>query len=425
MSFLYVAPNDTTSFQSLARIPSYWLETWKMWHKLHWHSRTPPWTARDLLRTPLWLSSHPQLQIRHQGKTLPLAYVLIFHRDWLRWLVDNHRLFCLEDVLSPTKSWPTLDEFARNIRRTNERFPFPQPRSYNRIYGHLTTLLEGIIPQHQLPSLFATPAPPAPFPFTIETHRGKSTFPNFKPPDIRYLHAKPSEEPSKHPFENWAIPKDEIRSTLIHLRNLMRPVYPLVADTYFRLLFKLLPFQARFWFLEHLNPNIQLCPYNCFHVETDIHAMFSCTTISNVWSELEPPWQQFGMTFTWHTITNPRRLSPAPPWLPDRELLVQVWFALVANTIYQLWKHRCNTRFRNAAPPKRASLVETILRHWATQVRAWLRNPTTSDGHAKMALIFEMILTHPKLAWFVRKYPCYKAQSPPPVFDDILSNHHK
>lgn len=421
MDFLFVKPTESTPLMSLRVLPSFWLSAWKTWTELEWPQRAPPWDFNSLLHAPLWLSNHPLLQIRlTNDKTTCLGYVLRDHRRWVLWYIEHGYKFCLHDILTTTHTWPTLQQFADECRFLAIRHPMlqPTPTSFTYIYRTLTNIFQEISSRH--PGAAITTAPNQ-MPFVTTTPNTTARFPNIKKSQYHLLLHQTPTAPAKHPFEQWGIQDTTTRKFLILLRRTLRPIYPVVTDIYIRMMFKLIPVQSRFWFLQTTNPNIQLCPYNCLMVETEEHAFYTCPHIAQLWAELTPPWHQLGVKITWGTISRLDSFTTNDTWTTYKDLILKMLLALICNVMHLMWRHRCNTRFREASPPHIPALVETALDHWCTQIRLWLRDPQHTDHHDSMHQILALLFGHPKYVWFARKRPYYLAQRTPIDFSSILT----
>ncbi|RHY90070.1 hypothetical protein DYB35_002205 [Aphanomyces astaci] len=125
-------------------------------------------------------------------------------------------------------------------------------------------------------------------------------------------------------------------------------------------MFRMLPVNYSLFFLQDTHPNIVECSYpGCTAVETMRHVLVECSCVAPVWAWHSAPWRQFGLSFTWTTISDLDLVVVLPQWQHSFDILRKLWALLVAVTLHSLWRHRNNTRFESKPPPTNIPLYWT------------------------------------------------------------------
>ncbi|KAH9078620.1 hypothetical protein Ae201684P_019699 [Aphanomyces euteiches] len=163
------------------------------------------------------------------------------------------------------------------------------------------------------------------------------------------------------------------------VRKFLRWVTPVHADVWFRATMHMLAVNERYKYLLSTDPERVLCPHECDSRETLAHALHSCPSIAPMWSALEGPWQQFGVSLSWNNITNLDRFKVNALGRRTKDTLFQLWFMLVGVSLHMVWTQRNNRKHRRRVAPPPHVLVEQSFLQWMGTVRWWIRRQEADD----------------------------------------------
>ena len=160
---------------------------------------------------------------------------------------------------------------------------------------------------------------------------------------------------------------------------------PVHSDVWFRLLFRMIPVNYKKIFLQTVDPRAILCTYaNCNDVETERHALHDCSKVAPLWEFHQLAWNQFGISFSWHSIIHPELFTVNFAHKQHKSILFRLWYCLTAQLLHTLYIHRNYARFERKQEPHLESLPERTILMWSCAVRSWLRiadAPTTTSIH--------------------------------------------
>ncbi|OQR88979.1 hypothetical protein ACHHYP_06536 [Achlya hypogyna] len=126
-------------------------------------------------------------------------------------------------------------------------------------------------------------------------------------------------------------------STYVHLvRWVLRQLPPVQADVWQRLLYRMLPVNCRFAYLQVTRPDAICCAYKCGAVETDLHAFSTCPKIHPIWAFHARAWRVYGVDFAWTRITQLGTFT-----VNDRGHL------LTAAVIYLIWTRHNKVQYED------------------------------------------------------------------------------
>ncbi|KAH9118039.1 hypothetical protein LEN26_012282 [Aphanomyces euteiches] len=164
------------------------------------------------------------------------------------------------------------------------------------------------------------------------------------------------------------------------VKPLMRYPTPLQADVWWRILFRMLPVNSRFFFLQDTNPSIIECSFpGCSAVETMQHILFDCKFVKPVWNWHQAAWRPFGIPFTWNTIINLDEFAVSEEWVPHFSVIRRLWVLLVSTLLRDFWIHRNRTKFEGKPVPYIQAVKEVSLVSWTASIR---RDPTIDSDEA-------------------------------------------
>ncbi|KAF0707051.1 hypothetical protein AaE_013793, partial [Aphanomyces astaci] len=327
---LFYAPNIRTSLLTLSVLPPFWLHVWAEWGKVPtttlWQSSP---TVDQLLTAPLWLQRHSLFLVPTLECDTSLAIALRSHRGWYQYLAECG-IHSLEDFLTPTRTWPSREEFTLQQIDFVDNYDRrePRPTSFDRFYNFVTLIVRRVC--DIIGRSVNDPFPPCNgdcLSFTNTFQQQPTPFHLWPKQVIKNVCFHPPPLTKQHPLlsadrnTNTKI-RTYMRETLTPLLNLPPPVQ---GDLWWRLMFRMLPVNYSLFFLQDTHPNIMECSYP------------GC--VAPVWAWHSAPWRQFGLSFTWTTIS-------------DLDLVVilrKLWALLVAVTLHSLWRHRNNTRLREGS----------------------------------------------------------------------------
>ncbi|KAH9111196.1 hypothetical protein LEN26_013529 [Aphanomyces euteiches] len=167
------------------------------------------------------------------------------------------------------------------------------------------------------------------------------------------------------------------------VKPLMRYPTPLQADMWWRILFRMLPVNSRFFLFK--TPTLAL----------------SNAPILLVWNWPQAAWRPFGIPFTWNTIINLDEFEVSEEWVPQFSVIRRLWVLLVSTLLRDFWIHRNRTKFEGKPVPYIQAVKEVSLVSWTASIRRMLRDPTIdSDEAMHVSEIVDKLKSHTNYTWF-------------------------
>ncbi|KAG9399080.1 hypothetical protein AC1031_022026 [Aphanomyces cochlioides] len=186
----------------------------------------------------------------------------------------------------------------------------------------------------------------------------------------------------------------------------MQLVTPVHADVGTRALLKMLPVNDLFKYCTPDEPDRRLCPHDCGTNETIAHTLHDCPAISPVWLAHAPPWQQYGVAFSWHNTSNLDAFSVNAKGRHMKNLLFKLWVMLTGVTIHLAWLQRNHKKHRRRAAPPHHVLVDQSFVAWMSTIRWWLRRQEHDDPIISQAkTLLESLLSKHPYSELRSKYP--------------------
>jgi hypothetical protein len=396
-----------------AILPKLWRDSWTWWARLPLDlvTLTPP-TLTQLMTMSIWVQRYPLFLVKcHNSKSTCLVVALRYHRTWTRHLAEQG-LHSLEDVLTPTRHWPTLDEFQRLMLQYADSFDDleDRPVTFRHSYNLLTAIAHKVWDAVGLH--YDSPIPPlaigecgvaamvqgVPLAFPLWPRRYIKT--------ICFHGVRPTKP---HPMASSS------RSTETQLRTYLRRhvnptlahLPPLYADVWWRILFRMMPVNYRYFFLQNTNPHIMECSYpGCSEVENERHAFFGCRFVLPLWEKHQISWMPLGNIFHWDNIINRDDLPVATAWVSKSTVITRLWALLVAITLRELWITRNHIKYQAISPPPIPVLFEVSLLTWSACIRRWVRTMQLDDSdRGDITAVLTKLKTSLQYAWFFSKYP--------------------
>ncbi|RHY71906.1 hypothetical protein DYB34_012972, partial [Aphanomyces astaci] len=164
-----------------------------------------------------------------------------------------------------------------------------------------------------------------------------------------------------------------IQSYVRRVRRTCRLPPPLHGDVWLRLLFRMLPVNCRFAYLQVERPDAICCTYGCGQVETQHHAFHACPRIHPVWSFHRDAWRPFGAPFTWSTISDLDLFTVNSRGDRHKDAVKTLWILLTASTLNLIWTQHNKVQYEDANPLPLPQWFELSFLGWMTSVRRWLR----------------------------------------------------
>ncbi|KAG9412904.1 hypothetical protein AC1031_015795 [Aphanomyces cochlioides] len=167
------------------------------------------------------------------------------------------------------------------------------------------------------------------------------------------------------------------------VKPLMRYPTRVQADVWWRILFRMLPVNSRFFFLQDTNPSIIECSFpGCSAVETIQHILFDCKFVKPVWNWHQAAWRPF-------------------EWVSHFSVIRRLWVLLVSSLLRDFSIHRNRTKFEGKTVPYIQAVKEVSLVSWTANIRRMLRDPTMdSDEAMQVSEIVEKLKSHTNYTWF-------------------------
>ncbi|KAG9407298.1 hypothetical protein AC1031_002020 [Aphanomyces cochlioides] len=357
--FLVYHPSLNNKLVQRNLLSPLWQDIWKHWAKIPMTAKTPheP-TIHQMIQMPIWLSSHPLFQVSGREGTSSLAIKLKNHRDWYRHLARSD-FQSLQDFLTPTRTWPTYDEFKAMMTALEDDFvdDSPIPTSFQHFYKLLTSMATDVWTQADVPVAGAVPRSPEQQSFIVFRHNEQDIpFCSWTAKILKQItfHAPPMTK--KHPLETSMRPDKKTISVYLlrYVKPLSKIVTPVQADVWFRAIYDILPVSDKFRFMESAHPNAVQCCYPRLLPHREA-------------------WGPFGVRFSWDWIENLDSFQVARRWSSHKDLLHQLWFMLMCTILHLLWTHRNRVKFDNAPTPYIPALNDIAFTFWSSNVRRWLR----------------------------------------------------
>ncbi|RHY01652.1 hypothetical protein DYB36_012427 [Aphanomyces astaci] len=409
---LLYEPNWRTPLLRLDLLPPFWRDVWVWWARLPVESICiqPP-APSQLLTMSIWFQRHPLFLVKGSKTEMTcLAIALRKHRSWSRHLASCG-LHCLGDLLTPSRHWPTLDQFQRRMLDFAETFDEleERPVTFRHSYVQLSTIAQRVWEVMGLaldkPVPFTGPSESEVGASVLGIPMGFAHWPRKYTKTICFHAAQPTKP---HPMATAS------RNTEAHIRSYIKtqvkptlaPLPPLLADVWLRILYRMIPVSYRYFFLQHSNPHIVECAYpGCSAVENSFHAFFDCPNVSPLWDLHTSAWTTFGKLFQWDLISNLDDLPITLVWAPHSVVITKLWALLVSVTLRALWITRNHIKFQGKTPTPVMAQIEVTLVTWCACVRRWLRSLPVGDAdRTDLLAILAGLQQAPGYSWFF-KYP--------------------
>ncbi|ETV97412.1 hypothetical protein H310_09742 [Aphanomyces invadans] len=331
---------------------------------------------------PIWLQTNPPFMVRnHASGARCIAHALKFHRPFYKY-VARLGFVCLADFYLPNGNWPNAEELDIMLWPDPDAIVQDWPINVQLLHSLLTTVLRQVHGAFGVFCNYVRPANRRPRPhFAHQPHDPRQEVVPFASTTDQHLQRlawHPPVLPRRHPLhrEPHLVTTEQLTRHVKAVRKLLQLPAPIYGDVWLRLLFKMLPVQSRFPFLQDTQPRIMECTYRpCHLIETERHAFRDCPCVRGIWTFHETVWRVVGVTFTWECIES---LSFTTFVVDERHAAVKdhlfhLWVMLTAVILHMVWTHRNKARFETYREPPRHAWQEQSTLTWATSVRRHLR----------------------------------------------------
>ncbi|KAH9050791.1 hypothetical protein Ae201684P_017340 [Aphanomyces euteiches] len=367
---------------------------WDNWHRIPLTRKCPETpTQSQLLPCLFGCKIHPLFLVPGSNGPTSLAVALKHHRPFYKFIAQEG-LHCLDDFVTAQRVWPSYEEFKLQMESHVWRFPGDDfPRVFRHLYSLLSLIATNVWQVLGI-SLEEVVPPNREVQFPVGQYIRSICF---CAPLLTKQHPLSSDSRNS----DLAI-KKYINTTV---KPLMRYPTPLQADVWWRILFRMLPVNSRFFFLQDTNPSIIECSYpGCSAVETMQHILFDCKFVKPVWNWHQAAWRPFGIPFTWNTIINLDEFAVSEEWVPQFSVIRRLWVLLVSTLLRDFWIHRNRTKFEGKPVPYIQAVKEVSLVSWTANIRRMLRDPTIdSDEAMQVSEIVDKLKSHTNYTWFWQK----------------------
>ncbi|KAF0691075.1 Aste57867_17633 [Aphanomyces stellatus] len=410
---LLYSPNFRTRLLNLAVLPTFWRKVWMWWDKVPLTKVCPAQpTSGQLLCMSVWLQKHPLFLVPGtKNTTTCIAIALRTHRPWYKHIVERG-FHSLGDFLTPSRHWPTYAEFVSIVVEATFQYELDDcPGSFEPFYKLLTLIAYNVWDALDMSRTDAMPtAVLAEYLPTSLTMNGVPTPFHLWPHGyVRSIcfHAPSMSKP--HPLLSSS--RKTLPQIQRYIRHTLRPLLaippPIYADVWWRVLFRMLPTNYKYFFLQTTNPRIMECSYpGCSAVETEQHILFDCHYVQPIWSMHRRAWSIFGRHFTWKSFLNMDDISVPSQWTHQKTVIQQLWVLLVAVLQRELWICRNKSKFDSHPVPFAPAVSHATLVTWSACVRRWLNDPhIDSDSRLHTSTVLDALKATPQYSWFWERHP--------------------
>ncbi|KAH9127508.1 hypothetical protein AeMF1_002210 [Aphanomyces euteiches] len=231
-------PNHNTNHMRLEVLPLLWRKIWDNWH----------------LSAPyhVWLQIHPLFLVPGSYGPISLAVALKHHRPFYKFLAQEG-LHCLDDFVIAQRLWPSYEEFKLQMESYAWRFPGDDfPRVFRHLYSLLSLIATNVWQVLDI-SLEEVVPPNREVQFPVG-QVWKNVFVPFQQWPRKYIRSICFCAPlltKQHPLSSDSRNNDVAIKKYMNttVKPLMRYPTPLQADVWWRILFRMLPVNSRFFFL--------------------------------------------------------------------------------------------------------------------------------------------------------------------------------
>ncbi|KAH9079772.1 hypothetical protein Ae201684P_013563 [Aphanomyces euteiches] len=402
-------PNHNTNHMRLEVLPLLWRKIWDNWHRIPLTRKCPETpTQSQLLTMSIWLQIHPLFLVPGSNGPTSLAVALKHHRPstssspkkaCIAWTISSPHNACGPPMKNSSCKWSlTFGGSLATIFHACFAICTPCFHSLRPMYGKYWVSLSRKL--CLLIVKFNSPSDKSGRMSLFLFNNGRaSTSDRF----VFVRHYSPSSTPCRANSRNSDLAIKKYINTTV--KPLMRYPTPLQADVWWRILFRMLPVNSRFFFLQDTNPSIIECSYpGCSAVETMQHILFDCKFVKPVWNWHQAAWRPFGIPFTWNTIINLDEFAVSEEWVPQFSVIRRLWVLLVSTLLRDFWIHRNRTKFEGKPVPYIQAVKEVSLVSWTANIRRMLRDPTIdSDEAMQVSEIVDKLKSHTNYTWFWQK----------------------
>ncbi|KAF0709955.1 Aste57867_5693 [Aphanomyces stellatus] len=224
-----------------------------------------------MMQLPVWLTVHEPTM--SNGKCTANHVTLPPTRRWCRNGAAN-QLRCLNDIVAAHGCWPSRPEFMAMMSHGNPAAPVelgPDGRMRwatvyrsGTVYNHLTRVYQSVDRLHQDAPPTPPVAPTARHPFYGLAKGAPVPFELWPRSMVAALAYHAPASVANHPMaSNTRTTTVALRSYVRRVRRTCRVPPPVHGDVWMRLLFRMLPVNCRFAYLQVERPDAILCAYGC------------------------------------------------------------------------------------------------------------------------------------------------------------------
>ncbi|OQR84004.1 hypothetical protein ACHHYP_14031, partial [Achlya hypogyna] len=295
--FLDYYPCTSSTWLTLRELHPLWVDVWSQWAATDPAKRVqvPP-NLTMCLEQPMWLTTDVRMFSNDNHCTGRLAQFPETRRWCLHGAANGIR--CLGDVVARTGRWPSQPDFIRMMSHANPAAQLAPIARANRIYHHLRRLHDNIVATHHGSPETAQALPPMPHRYLAVVKERPTPFQLWPKCLVRDLACHATVQDVEHPkATSTRTATDDIHSYVRRVRRILRRLPPVHSDVWLRLLYRMLPVNCRFAYLQVTNPSAVCCTYNCGAVETEHHALHAYPVVQPLWHLHACAWGAYGVSF--------------------------------------------------------------------------------------------------------------------------------
>ncbi|CAK4104621.1 unnamed protein product [Aphanomyces euteiches] len=257
-------------------------------------------------------------------------------------------------------------------------------------------------------------------PFALKSNKKRIPFELWTAKHIKRFVQPHYQQPADHPFNRLNI--TNIPSHLRQFQRHVKLVTPVVANLMWRIVYRILPVKSRMYVINPNDPDIIKCIYpNCNQVETTKHALFTCSKVRPIWSQIQRMWNPLNIRLNWDTLIHmnytSRNQTETPPTAAvgqfNTQMINGLCYMLNAITCTEIWTLRNKYLHQEQQWPPTHVIIEIILMKWCSHIR-WHFHELEPPQQAEMSQIIIHLLMTPIMKQFHKKYPtCFMLRSLP------------
>ena len=414
--FLFYYPNTSSKWLCLWELHPLWRDVWAQWAATPMAMRiqVEPNLA-TVMAMPVWLTQYDLMRTSDHHCAANLAKCPPTRR-WCRNGASNG-FFSLQDFVNIDGAWPSRGSFMSNMSNGNSASQVEvgptgvmQLATVHRTvptYLHLTRVHQKVTGLYRNDAIAIRAAPAAPHPFVALVKDKPRPFQAWPKGHVTKLAYHAPAVDCSHPMATTTRTTDTALKRYVYLvRRTCRVPPPVQGDVWLRLLYRMLPVNSRFYYLQPTQTTAVCCAYGCGAIETEHHAFHQCHHVYPVWLFHAKAWRCYGVNFSWSTISNLDLFYVNQRGAPMKDAVFLIWSLLTASTLYTIWTQHNAVQYDNKNPLPSTAWEELTFLGWTASLRRWLRlqDPDSCDRVAVLDVL-GILKSQPNYRVLWTKYP--------------------